>query len=274
MLQKTPASAACAAVAPLLAPDEPPAVEIVNGEARAPILILCDHASRRVPRVLGDLGVEPTAFERHVAWDVGAAGVARRLAASFDAPLVMAGYSRLVIDLNRALDHPDSIPVLSEDVVVPGNRGLSPDDRLARVAALFEPYHEAVASALETMLERGDVPVVVSVHSFTPVYAKLARPWHCGVLWDRDPRLADPLIARLAAAGDVLIGDNEPYSGGDGTGYTVHSHAAAQGLPHVTLEIRQDLIAADAGVEAWAERLIAAFRPLLADPAIHQIAHY
>jgi predicted N-formylglutamate amidohydrolase len=259
---------------PLLAADDPPPFETVNETGRAPVLLVCDHASRRVPKALGDLGLPPTAFDRHIAWDIGAAEVARQLAEAFDAPLVMSGYSRLVLDPNRATDNPTAIPAVSDGQHVPANEALPPVERARRIEALFEPYHAAIAAALATFKRRKIVPAVISVHSCTPVFQGFARPWHVGVLWNRDGRLARPLIERLAAisvAGKgIAVGDNQPYSGQGGEGYTVKRHAEAAGLPHVTLEIRQDLIDTRRGARKWAKVVAEALGPLLADPALRR----
>jgi predicted N-formylglutamate amidohydrolase len=251
----------------MLGPDERPPAALINASGAASVLLLCDHASRTVPRALGDLGLDATAFDRHIAWDIGALDVARRLADAFDAPLVAAGYSRLVVDMNRDPDHPSAIPAESEDTVIPANVGLAPNERARRVAALHTPYHALVAATIDALVARGTAPVIVSVHSFTPVYRAVVRPWHVGVLWNRDARLALPLIAALRERKDLLVGDNEPYSGQGGLGYTMQRHADARGLPQVSLEIRQDLIDTHHGAREWAEILRPALAKLLADPA-------
>jgi predicted N-formylglutamate amidohydrolase len=258
----------------MLAPDEPAPVELLNADANAPILLLCDHASRRVPRALGDLGLDATAFDRHIAWDIGALDVARHLADAFDAKLVAAGYSRLVVDVNRHPDHPSAMPAESEDTIVPANVGLAPEERARRVAALHTPYHELVAATIDALMAGGPAPVIISVHSFTPVYRAVVRPWQIGVLWNHDARLARPLIAALRARGGLCVGDNEPYSGRGGIGYTMQRHADARGLPQVSLEIRQDLIDTHHAAREWAEILREALAPLLADPAHRVVRHH
>lgn len=255
---------------PLLAPDEAPAVEVFNQDGRADLLIICDHASRRVPRALGDLGLPPTAFDRHIAWDIGAAEVAKILAARFDAPLVLSGYSRLALDLNRGLDHPGSMPVESDGQVVPGNQGLDDAARRARVIALYEPYHGRIAEKLVAFHDAGRIPAMLSVHSCTPVFKGIHRPWEIGVLWNRDARMAQPLIAALRAMKGLTIGDNEPYSGQGGEGHTVKRHAEAAGLPHVSLEIRQDLIDTHKGARHWAKIVGDGLAPVLADRALYR----
>lgn len=256
--------------ADLLQPGDPPPVEIFNEGGTAPTLLICDHAGRAVPLRLGNLGVDSAAFERHIAWDIGAAEVARRLAIRLDAPLIHAVYSRLVVDVNRRPDDPTCMPEESDGTCVPANCGLSPAVRAERVTALHEPYHAAVATRLATM-RRIAVPAVISVHSFTPVFKGFERPWHIGVLWNRDGRLARPLMAGLAAVDGVVVGDNQPYSGQDEHGYTLPRHVERAGIPHVLLEIRQDMIDTRRGAEEWSEILYGALAPLLADPALRRI---
>lgn len=235
--------------------DDPPAVTVLNPGAHAPLLLLCDHAGRAVPARLGNLGLPDAEFERHIAWDIGAADLTRRLSERFAATAVLSGYSRLVIDCNREPDDPTSIPELSEATVIPGNRGLSAAERARRVAEIFTPYHDAASTALAGHAHRGIAPAVVSVHSFTPVFRSVVRPWHVGILWDRDDRLSGPLLRRLGARPELCVGDNEPYSGRDRYGYSIATHGARLGLPHVLIEVRQDLIADAAGVARWADML-------------------
>ena len=258
----------------LLAADEPAAFELVNAEGKAPFLLICDHASRRVPRALRSLGLEEWQLLRHIGWDIGAAEVALRLARHFEAPLLLAGYSRLVIDCNRRLGDPSSIPEVSDGVAVPGNSSLAEGDAVLRMAELYRPYHAAIDAALARRQARGRVPALVSVHSFTPVFAGFERPWHIGVLWDQDPRIAVPLIAALGRAAGIVVGDNEPYSARVPQGYSVSVHAAARGYPHVALELRQDLIDTLHGAAEWAERLAAALAPIFADDGLYRVEHY
>ena len=257
--------------APLLGADEPPAVETVNGKSAVGFLLVCDHASRRVPRVLDNLGLDDALMRRHIAWDIGAAEVARGLARFFDASLLATAYSRLVIDCNRALNDSSSIPEISDGVAVPGNRGLSQAEIERRREALFRPYHGAIAAALADFRERGRVPALVSIHSFTPVFDGVERPWHAGILWDQDPRIAIPLIAALGRQKGLVVGDNKPYSAREPRGYTVTAHAHSQGYPHVAIEIRQDLIDTHHGAAEWTGRLAEALAPILADQAIYSV---
>jgi predicted N-formylglutamate amidohydrolase len=264
------------APSPLLAADDPPSFEIVNPAGSAKLLLICDHASRAIPRALGGLGLEEALLMRHIGWDIGAAGVTRRLAALLDCPAVLCGYSRLVIDCNRGLGDPTSIPEVSDGIPVPGNVGLAPAARVARVDRIFRPYHAAIAAQLAGFAERGIAPVLFSVHSFTPIMNGFARPWHVGILWDKDPRVPVPLIAELAAADSRrIVGDNEPYSEREEpTGYSVRTHAVPAGLPHAGVEIRQDLIDTDSGIVEWADALAAALTPILARSGLNRVERF
>lgn len=257
--------------ATLLGPEDPAPFAVVNPQGRTDLLLFCDHAGRAFPSRLGTLGLGPRELDQHIAWDIGIAGLGRRLSASLDAPLFLTAYSRLVIDCNRHLDDPTSIPQESDRTLVPGNRGLTPDERRCRQAEIFAPYHTALSALIAKRLADGHVPVIVSLHSFTPVMNGFQRPWHVGVLWNRDPRLAVPLMQRLAEEPDLVVGDNEPYSGRDGHGYSIKAHAEALGLAHGLLEIRQDLIAAEAGQERWAAILHRVLKDVLGRPLLHEI---
>jgi predicted N-formylglutamate amidohydrolase len=259
--------------AELLTAEDPPAFEIVNPAGRAPLLLICDHASNTVPRRLAGLGLDGETLARHIAWDIGAAEVTRRLAVLLDARAVLAGYSRLVIDCNRPLDDPTSIAGESDGIEVPGNFGLSAADRAARADACFHPYHAAIAGELAGFTAGGVVPAVISIHSFTPTMRGFARPWHVGILWDRDRRLPVPLIAALASDPALVVGDNEPYSAREPAGHSVHTHAATAGLPHTAIELRQDLVATSDGAGAWAAILAAPLQPILAQGDLYRIEH-
>ncbi|MBM3600934.1 MAG: N-formylglutamate amidohydrolase [Alphaproteobacteria bacterium] len=254
----------------LLGPSDPAPVERYNAGGAAPVILLCDHAGRAIPQALGGLGVDAASLERHVAWDIGAAEAARHLALRFDAPLVLSAYSRLVIDCNRRLDDPTSIPVSSDDVEVPGNRDLSDAARRARGVEIFQPYHRAIEEIIEATSARGQVPAILSIHSCTPVFKGFVRPWHFGVLWNRDGRIAEPLMAGLARDPHVCVGDNQPYSARNKHGYTLDTHAESRGLPHVLVELRQDLIDTHHGAADWARRLGDALEPILADPRLYR----
>ena len=227
-----------------------------------------------MPRALDRLGLEDRALGRHIAWDFGAADMARILAHRFDAPLVLAGYSRLVVDCNRDVDDPTFIVEVSEDTVIPGNRGLAQADVDARVAACYAPYHSAVRELLAGFAARDVSPSVISVHSFTPVFKGHERPWHVGILWQRDPRLAVPLMDGLGAHDHIVVGDNKPYSARDEYGYSIEAHGASRGLPQVLIEVRQDLLESYEGIEDWARVLADALGPILDDPSLYQVEHY
>lgn len=258
----------------LLTAADPPAVERLNGEGKAPVLVTCDHASRRVPKSLHNLGLDAEALKRHIAWDIGAAEVSRHLARKLDAPAILAGYSRLVIDCNRDIDDPTAMPAVSDGVSVPRNKDLSPAARAQRVEALFKPYHAAIEAALDGFTARGIHPAVLSIHSFTPVMNGVARPWHIGILWDKDPRMAISMLAALRRETGLVVGDNEPYSAREPAGYTVRTHAEKRGLPHLNVELRQDLLGTDAGTAEWADRLVRVLTPILEDPALYHVKHY
>lgn len=252
-------------MASLLGPDDPPPFTILNPDATTPLLLLCDHASRAVPRSLDQLGLPDAELGRHIGWDIGAAAVARLLAQAFRARLVTSGYSRLVIDCNRKPGYPSSIPPISDGTVVPGNRVLSDADRSARAEACFWPYHRAIDAQLAALMALGPKPALVVIHSFTPRMNEFDRPWHLGVLWDEDGRLAQPLLHHLGQAPGVVVGDNEPYSGRGEQEYTIGAHAVPHDLPRVSIEIRQDLIGDDAGVRHWANVLQPAIAAALKD---------
>ena len=227
----------------------------LNSAGRSPFLLTCDHYGRLIPRMLGDLGVPESERVRHIAWDIGIAGVAEALSKHLDAHLVAQRYSRLVIDCNRPPQVASSIPVLSEATVIPGNEGLAPDARAVRRTQIFEPYHRRIDAVIDQRLAAGMPTVLVSLHSFTPVYAGIARPWHVGTLYHRDTTLPPLLLKSCRAEADLVVGDNEPYAVSDDTDYTIPVHGEARGLMNSGIEIRQDLIADPAGQQQWADRL-------------------
>jgi len=254
----------------LLAATDPPVFELCHPTGAAPVLLTCDHASRIVPAALDRLGLTEVVLAQHIGWDIGAAAVTRRLAPLLDAPAVLAGYSRLVIDCNRHPDDPSSIPSESDGIAIPANAALDGTERRERRARLFEPYHAAIDRQLAHIGVGGRAPAVISMHSFTPRMKGFARPWHIGVLWDGEGRIAKPLLAALRAELDpAAVGDNEPYSAREPVGYTQRHHAFERGLPHVAIELRQDLIADGAGAAEWAERLARLLKPILATPGLY-----
>lgn len=232
------------------------------GSLASGIVLLCDHAANALPEAYGTLGLPPAELERHIAYDIGAEGVTGRVAAALGVPAIMTRFSRLLIDCNRGEDDPTLVMRLSDGAVVPGNRTLTDEERAARIARYYRPYHAAIAEVIDRALTCGIAPILLSVHSFTPAWRGRVRPWHAAVLWDKDPRLALPLIAALRADAALVVGDNEPYTGrlkGD----CLWRHGTSRGLPHAIVEIRQDLIATEAGQAEWAGRLAGAMQRLL-----------
>jgi predicted N-formylglutamate amidohydrolase len=234
--------------------------EFVPGRSGASLLFVCDHASNALPQAYGDLGLDPEILSTHIASDIGAAEMTRSLAAHFGAPAVLARWSRLLIDLNRGEDDPTLVMKLSDGSTIPGNRNADAAEVAARIAQFHAPYHAQIASELAAL---GGVPIIISMHSFTPAWKGRARPWEVGVLWDRDGRLAKPLMAELAKAG-FFVGDNEPYSG-ELENDCMYRHGTMKGLPHVLIEIRQDLIADTAAARAFAVRLAPVIEAALVD---------
>jgi len=238
--------------------DVPPVREF-NATGRSPFLLTCDHYGRLIPRALGDLGLPESERVRHIGWDIGIAGVAEALSKHLDAHLIVQRYSRLVIDCNRPPHVASSIPLISEATTIPGNEGISREAAAIRRREVFDPYHRRIDEIIDARASTGRPTVLVSLHSFTPVYAGIARPWHIGTLYHRDTRLPPLLLRLLRAEGDLVVGDNEPYAVSDETDYTIPVHAEARGLMNTGIEIRQDLISDQAGEQAWAERLARIF---------------
>src|SRR4030081_1869283 len=234
--------------------DVPPVLED-NAAGRSPFLLTCDHYGRLIPRILGDLGLPASDLARHIAWDPGIAGVADALSKHLGAHLIAQRYSRLVIDCNRPPDASSSIPRISEATVISGNEGLARDAIEARRRWIFDPYHRRIREVIDARLRDSVPTVLVSLHSFTPVYAGIARPWHIGTLYHRDTKLPPLLLKLLREEPDLVVGDNEPYAVSDETDYTIPVHGEARGLMNTGIEIRQDLIADQAGERLWADRL-------------------
>jgi predicted N-formylglutamate amidohydrolase len=240
-----------------------------NAAGRSPFLLTCDHYGRLIPPSLGDLGLAEDELRRHIAWDIGIAGVAERLAGMLGAHLIAQRYSRLVIDCNRPPGVKSSIPILSEATTIPGNEGLSHEMAAARRRAIFDPYHRCIEETITRRLHENRPTVLVALHSFTPVYAGIARPWHIGTLYHRGKALPPLLLHALRAEGDLVVGDNEPYAVSDQTDYTIPVHGEARGLVNSGIEIRQDLIADEAGQMQWAERLARIFSALEPQLGLH-----
>src|SRR5216684_1768178 len=245
--------------ASLLGSDDVPPVHEDNAEGRSPFLLTSDHYGRTIPRILGDLGLPASERTRHIAWDPGIAGVADALSQHLDAHLIAQRYSRLVIDCNRPPGAPSSIPLISEATVIRGNEGLAREAAELRRRQIFDPYHRRIAEVIRRRLRDAVPTVLVSLHSFTPVYAGITRPWHIGTLYHRDTKLPPLLLKLLRGETDLVVGDNEPYAVSDETDYTIPVHGEARGLMNSGIEIRQDLIADPAGQASWADRLARIF---------------
>jgi predicted N-formylglutamate amidohydrolase len=240
---------------PLLLEDEPPPFSVIAGSETSPYFITCDHAGWELPRALGTLGLSRAELDSHIAWDIGAGGVAKRLATELDAFLILQPYSRLVIDCNRPLDAPSSIARHSEYTVVPGNLCVAAPEAEMRARSIFHPYHHRIRRELDRRACQGQPTIFIAMHSFTPTFMSVARPWHVGVLYNRDSRLGRILLELLGRETALVVGDNEPYAAGDQTDYGIVHYGERRGIPHVELEIRQDLIEDDEGQAVWAQRL-------------------
>ncbi|HEY6482463.1 MAG TPA: N-formylglutamate amidohydrolase [Steroidobacteraceae bacterium] len=239
----------------ILAPGEPPAARVEQHRGQSPYLLICDHASACIPQRLANLGVAAADLGRHIASDLGAAAVAVTLAARLDAVLILQNYSRLVIDCNRPPDSSDSILEVSDGIRIPGNASITPAAAAARLEQVFQPYHERIRAELDARDALKRRTILLAIHSFTPEMHGRRRPWHAGLLYHRDRRLAGALLAFWRREDKFLIGDNEPYAMSDRTDYTLPEHGERRGIAHVGIELRQDLIADAASQGAWAERL-------------------
>jgi predicted N-formylglutamate amidohydrolase len=222
---------------------------------RSPIVLACEHASHHIPAAYEGLGLDAAEQRRHIGWDLGAAALARALSDALDAPLLLATYSRLLLDLNRDTDAHDSIATRSEGTDIPGNLALGDGERTRRRARIYEPFHAQLDAALDARLARGEAPLLVTVHSFTPAWHGEPRPWHAGVISRDDRRIADAFLATLGRDAGLCLGDNLPYGSEGGTFHTVGRHAEGRGIPGAVFEVRQDLLADDAGIADWAQRL-------------------
>lgn len=242
------------AAGPRIGAAEDDSYRILGGRADAGLILICDHAENTLPAAYGSLGLPSEQLQRHIAYDIGAKGVVERVAQLLDVPAVLSRFSRLLIDPNRGIDDPTLIMRLSDGAIIPGNRTLPPEEREKRIAQWYRPYHQAIARVIDEAHAHHAHPALLSVHSFTEVWRGNIRPWQVGILWDADARMAGPLIDTLVAEGDLLVGDNEPYSG-KLQGDCMWTHGTQRGLPHALIELRQDLIRDAAGQAAWAERI-------------------
>jgi predicted N-formylglutamate amidohydrolase len=244
--------------------------EIVDGRYDSGLILLADHATNHIPPGYHRLGLPDSAFERHIAFDIGIEALTRELAGRLGVPAVMSRFSRLLIDPNRGEDDPTIIMRISDGAIIPGNHPIAPDEWQHRIETFHRPYHHAVGDTIAKVAKiSGRAPLVLSLHSYTPAWKGVPRPWHAAVLWDTDHRAVRPLIDLLGEPGDILVGDNEPYDGAL-KGDTMYRHCMIKGIPHALLEVRQDLIGHEAGVTAWADRLQPVFARMNADPALHR----
>ncbi|MBO3761865.1 N-formylglutamate amidohydrolase [Ciceribacter sp. L1K23] len=243
--------------------------DILEGRYDSGLVLLADHARNTLPPEYGSLGLPESAFSRHIAFDIGVEKLTRTLAARLNVPAVFGCFSRLLIDPNRGEDDPTLIMKISDGAVIPGNHPITSDEWNHRIATYHRPYHTAVDQTIRQVEDAtGRAPLVLSIHSFTPAWKGVPRPWHAAVLWDTDHRAVAPLLTALRQPGDIIVGDNEPYDGAL-KGDTMYHHCMRRGIPHALLEVRQDLIGDDEGVAAWANRLAPIFSGLNADPTLH-----
>jgi predicted N-formylglutamate amidohydrolase len=250
------------------------AFNLYNETAPGPMILVCDHASNKIPKEYGNLGLAPEEFQRHIAYDIGAKDVSLKVANAFNGPAIIAEYSRLLIDLNRGPKDPTLVMKLSDGAIIPGNRHADGAEVDRRRKAYHEPYHAALADQIQRISNNeGPAPLLVSIHSFTPAWKNNPRPWHIGILWDKDGRMAEPMVKSLAkmdipagidAGLKVCVGDNQPYSGELG-GDCMNVHGTQNGLRHVLVELRQDLVADEEGVEVWSDILIASLKEILSN---------
>jgi predicted N-formylglutamate amidohydrolase len=249
----------------------------IEGDWQSGVLILCDHAANLIPFDYGTLGLTPEDLARHIAYDIGAAAVAEHVARALRAPALLTRYSRLLIDPNRGRDDPTLVMQISDGRIVPGNAALDEAEIEARIARFYTPYHQAIQAAIDAGVAAGMPPVLLAIHSFTQAWKSVPRPWHVAVLWDKDPRLACPLLRELEAIPGITVGDNVPYSG-QLKGDTLYQHGTLRGLAHALIEVRQDLILGPEGQAEWGELLAGVVRKVLASaelaPRLHAIERY
>ena len=259
----------------LISPGDPSPFETLNQEGVAPVLLICDHASCAIPETFDNLGLDQMALEDHIGWDIGAAAVTRRLSTLLDAPAVLAGYSRLLIDCNRPEAAPDLVPSLADGRPIPGNQRLNAEDVAARRIAFFEPYHKEIRYFLDKFETGGVVPLLASIHSFTPMMTSNdeMRPWVVSICWNRDGRVALPMLAALRTEG-FCVGENQPYGFDSLSDYAIPEYGLKRGLPHILIELRNDQVHDEVGVAAWSDRLAQHLTAALADPANHRLEQF
>jgi predicted N-formylglutamate amidohydrolase len=254
---------------PLIGPGDPPPFISYNDHAKSPVLLVADHASPFFPAAMNQLGLADWVLDSHVAWDIGSDKLAQFLADQLDAQAILAGFSRLIVDPNRKLKDASAFVEISDGIAIPGNIGLDEEHKALRVQSFFKPYHDKITSRLKHFSQSGTVPAMISVHTCSPVFDRIVRPWHIGIMWDKDPRIPIPLMRRLEQMDGVCIGDNEPYSGRHPHDFTIDYHAETAGLPHVGIEVRQDLVKDEDGARKWAGILAGALAGILSDKELY-----
>jgi predicted N-formylglutamate amidohydrolase len=255
---------------PLIGPGDPPPFISYNDHGKSPVLLVADHASPYFPAALNQLGLADWVLDSHVAWDIGSDKLAQFLADQLDAQAVLAGFSRLIVDPNRKLEDPSAFVEISDGQAIPGNIDLDEEQKALRIQSFFKPYHDQITARLKHFSDSGIVPAMISVHTCTPVFDRVVRPWHIGIMWDKDPRIPLLLIQRLERMDGICIGDNEPYSGRHPHDFTIDYHAEPAGLPHVGIEVRQDLVKSKEGAREWAGILAEALGEILSDKGLYR----
>lgn len=251
----------------ILTESDPPPYQLVNPRGEGRGLVICDHASNRVPRVLKGLGIQKSDLMRHIGWDIGTEDIGRHISRALDMPLVLASYSRLVVDLNRAPNHKECIPEVSDRTAIPANEGLSAKDKEKRLKEIFHPYQAQIEKQVARLSRKG-APFLLSIHSYTPIMGAEKRPWHIAILWNRQEKVAKQLIAEIRRQHpEYLVGSNEPYSLKDErfVNSTMYRHAEKRNLPYIFVEFRQDLVDTKEKAAEWAEIFLAALKPVLSD---------
>ncbi len=246
--------------------------EVIEGDPAGGLLIICDHASNAISPEYGTLGLPRSELDRHIGYDIGCDALSRALAQRLRAPAIVSLFSRLLIDPNRGEDDPTLIMQISDGAIVPGNAGIEEGERERRLNRFYRPYHSGIETLIGAAMASGRAPALLSIHSFTGSWKGWQRPWHAGILWDRDRRLAMPLLDRLRAEHALRVGDNEPYSGALHND-TMYRHGTQRGLAHALIEIRNDLIATPAGIQEWADRLEPILRDILKDETLNAVQH-
>jgi predicted N-formylglutamate amidohydrolase len=254
----------------LLSEEDPQPYEIINKDGKAKCLVICDHSGIKVPKKLDNLGLTEDSFKEHFAQDIGSRSISMQLSQTLDAPCILANFSRLVIDLNRRVDHPTAFVASTEKGPVPGNTAMSDEQRRQRIEEIYIPYHNAVEGLVKSFTEKGVIPAVISIHTFTPVFYKQSRPWEIGLLWVQDPRLPVPIMDYFKNKG-FTVGDNEPYDARILRGTTINRHADANGLPNALFEIRNDLVSDEQGCKKWAGLISDCMAGILEEGSVHRV---